>query len=108
MPVVLLPNGLKSWDTVSITKAGDSYLRSLLMLGARALLAAAKNKTDAISRWAVALAERRGYWKGGGGHRREERAHGLGGAAKGRGLCTAGLTNTADQEEHPLNRSQCC
>jgi transposase len=46
-----------------ITKAGDSYLRSLLVLGARALLAAAKNKTDAISRWAVALAERRGYWK---------------------------------------------
>ena len=46
-----------------ITKAGDSYLRSLLVLGARALLAAAKNKTDPISRWAVALAERRGYWK---------------------------------------------
>ena len=46
-----------------ITKAGDGYLRSLLVLGARALLAAAKNKTDVISRWAVALAERRGYWK---------------------------------------------
>lgn len=46
-----------------ITKAGDSYLRSLLVLGARALLAAAKNKTDPVSRWAVALAERRGYWK---------------------------------------------
>ncbi|MBQ0946617.1 IS110 family transposase [Ideonella sp. 4Y16] len=46
-----------------ITKAGDAYLRSLLVLGARALLAAAKNKTDPISRWAVALAERRGYWK---------------------------------------------
>ena len=46
-----------------ITKAGDSYLRSLLVLGARALLAAAKNKTDSVSRWAVALAERRGYWK---------------------------------------------
>jgi len=46
-----------------ITKAGNNYLRSLLVLGARALLAAAKNKTDAISRWAVALAERRGYWK---------------------------------------------
>ncbi|HEV6967829.1 IS110 family transposase [Roseateles sp.] len=46
-----------------ITKAGDAYLRSLLVLGARALLAAAKNKTDPISRWATALAERRGYWK---------------------------------------------
>jgi len=46
-----------------ITKAGDAYLRSLLVLGARALLAAAKNKTDSVSRWAVALAERRGYWK---------------------------------------------
>lgn len=46
-----------------ITKAGDAYLRSLLVLGARALLAAAKNKTDSISRWALALAQRRGYWK---------------------------------------------
>ena len=50
-----------------ITKAGDGYLRSLLILGARAVLNAAKGKTDgktdAISRWAVQVAERRGYWK---------------------------------------------
>ncbi|MGH8820907.1 MAG: IS110 family transposase [Rhodoferax sp.] len=46
-----------------ITKAGDAYLRTLLIMGARALLAAAKNKTDTVSRWAVALEERRGYWK---------------------------------------------
>jgi transposase len=35
----------------------------MLILGARAVLAAAKNKTDAISRWAIALEQRRGYWK---------------------------------------------
>jgi len=46
-----------------ITKAGDAYLRTLLILGARAVLAAAKNKTDGISRWAIALEQRRGYWK---------------------------------------------
>lgn len=46
-----------------ITKAGDSYLRSLLVLGARAVLNAAANKTDRISTWAKALAERRGYWR---------------------------------------------
>jgi len=46
-----------------ITKAGDSYLRTLLILGARAVLAAANGKNDRISRWAQALAERRGYWK---------------------------------------------
>ncbi len=46
-----------------ITKAGDPYLRSLLVLGARAVLAAAKNKSDRLSRWAVSLAQRRGYWK---------------------------------------------
>jgi transposase len=46
-----------------ITKAGDAYLRSLLVLGARAVLNAAAGKTDSISRWAVKLAERRGYWK---------------------------------------------
>lgn len=46
-----------------ITKAGDAYLRGLLVMGARAVLAAAKGKADAISRWAVALEARRGYWK---------------------------------------------
>ena len=46
-----------------ITKAGDAYLRSLLVLGARAVLNAAAHKTDSLSRWAMALRERRGYWK---------------------------------------------
>jgi transposase len=46
-----------------ITKAGDPYLRMLLILGARAALAAAKDKHDALSRWAVQLAARVGYWK---------------------------------------------
>jgi transposase len=46
-----------------ITKAGDAYLRSLLVLGARAVLNAAANKTDSLSRWAIQLRQRRGYWK---------------------------------------------
>jgi len=46
-----------------ITKAGDAYLRTLFILGARAVLAAAPKKNDPISRWVVALAARRGYWK---------------------------------------------
>ncbi len=46
-----------------ITKAGDPYVRSLLVLGARAVLNAAANKTDSLSRWALDLRERRGYWK---------------------------------------------
>ncbi len=46
-----------------ITKAGDAYLRSLLVLGARAVLNAAAVKTDSLSRWARAVRERRGYWK---------------------------------------------
>jgi transposase len=50
-----------------ITKAGDPYLRSLLVMGARAVLALAMNKTnpkqDPVSRWARSLAERRGYWR---------------------------------------------
>ena len=46
-----------------ITKAGDAYLRSLLVLGARAVLNAAPGKGDSLSRWAVKLRERRGYWK---------------------------------------------
>jgi transposase len=46
-----------------ITKAGDAYLRSLLVLGARAALNAAAKKPDSLSRWAMALRQRRGYWK---------------------------------------------
>jgi transposase len=46
-----------------ITKAGDSYLRNLLVLGARSVLNAAKSRSDALSRWALKVAERRGYWK---------------------------------------------
>jgi transposase len=46
-----------------ITKAGDGYLRSLLVLGARALLNAAPGKSDSLSRWAAQLSERRGYWR---------------------------------------------
>jgi transposase len=44
-----------------ITKRGDAYLRTLLMLGARAVLQTAAQKSDRLSRWALALRERRGY-----------------------------------------------
>ena len=46
-----------------ITKAGNPYMRSLLVLGARAVLNAVRDQTDSLSRWALALAERRGYWR---------------------------------------------
>jgi len=46
-----------------ITKAGDPYLRMLLILGARSVLQTATDKTDPVSRWAVQLAARVGYWK---------------------------------------------
>jgi transposase len=46
-----------------ITKAGDPYLRMLLILGARSVLQCAKDRPDAISRWAVQLQARVGYWK---------------------------------------------
>ena len=32
-------------------------------MGARSVLNAAKSKTGSLSRWAVALEARRGYWK---------------------------------------------
>lgn len=46
-----------------ITKAGDAYLRSLLVMGARSVLAGLGDKQDSFSRWARKLVERRGYWK---------------------------------------------
>lgn len=41
----------------------DAYLRSLLVMGARAVLSGLGNKQDRFSRWARTLQERRGYWK---------------------------------------------
>ena len=46
-----------------ITKAGDHYLRSLLVMGARAILSGLGDKQDRFSRWARSLVERRGYWR---------------------------------------------
>jgi transposase len=42
-----------------ITKGGDTYLRTLLIHGARSALKASAKKTDSRSRWAQALAARR-------------------------------------------------
>jgi transposase len=47
---------------LGITKRGNSYVRRLLVHGARAMLAAAErfHKTDALSCWARAVSQRRG------------------------------------------------
>lgn len=42
-----------------ITKAGDSYLRTLLVQGARSVLIGA----ESFSRWVCSLLERRGHWR---------------------------------------------
>lgn len=44
-----------------ITKRGDPYLRTLLVMGARAVLQRAARLKDAFSRWALAVQTRRGY-----------------------------------------------
>jgi transposase len=44
-----------------ITKRGDPYVRTLLVLGARSVLQRAAREKDPLSRWALALRERRGY-----------------------------------------------
>ncbi|MDH4256311.1 MAG: transposase [Gammaproteobacteria bacterium] len=44
-----------------ITRRGDPYLRTLLILGARTVLQAAERRQDRLSRWALAVRERRGY-----------------------------------------------
>ena len=43
---------------LGISKRGDSYLRTLLIHGARAVIRTAKHKEDRLSQWAMALAER--------------------------------------------------
>ena len=44
-----------------ITKRGDPYVRTLLVMGARSVLQRAARERDPLSRWALALKERRGY-----------------------------------------------
>jgi len=39
----------------------NAYLRTLLVMGARAVLQRAASLTDPLSLWALALRERRGY-----------------------------------------------
>lgn len=46
-----------------ITKQGDVYLRTLLIHGTRAVLAALGTKDDRLSQWIRSLIERRGYRK---------------------------------------------
>lgn len=48
---------------LGITKRGDKQLRRNLIMGARAVTAAAKEKTDEFSLWIKALMERRGFNK---------------------------------------------
>lgn len=44
---------------LGISKRGDSYLRCLLIHGARAVIYAARNKDDRLSQWVTSLAARR-------------------------------------------------
>jgi transposase len=44
---------------LGISKRGDPYLRSILIHGARAVVAQAKQKEDRLSRWVTELAQRR-------------------------------------------------
>jgi transposase len=46
-----------------ISKRGDAYLRNLLVQGARSVLHSAPGREDRLSRWALKLQDRRGYYR---------------------------------------------
>jgi transposase len=46
-----------------ISKRGDAYLRNLLVQGARSVLQTASQHPDRLSRWALELRARRGYYR---------------------------------------------
>ena len=46
-----------------ISKRGDAYLRNLLVQGARSVLQTAGMHQDRLSRWALELQARRGYYR---------------------------------------------
>lgn len=45
-----------------ITKAGDSYLRTLLVQGACSVMVGVEKKPDPFSQWVSSMINRRGYW----------------------------------------------
>ena len=47
----------------TITKRGDTYLRTLLIQGAKSVVNSAHLRSDPISRWVLALKERSGWQK---------------------------------------------
>ena len=47
----------------TITKRGDTYLRTLLIQGAKSVVNTASKRSDPISRWVLALKERSGWQK---------------------------------------------
>lgn len=62
----LVPRQHSSGDKhvlLGISKRGNSYLRTLLINGARAVVTCCGSKTDPLSRWLQALVERRGFNK---------------------------------------------
>jgi transposase len=48
-------------NLLGISKRGNAYLRTLFIHGARAVLRHSDGKVDRLSRWAIALVERRGF-----------------------------------------------
>lgn len=56
-------NNLGGITKRGITKRGDSYLRSLLIQGAKSVVMTAHKRSDPISLWAAALRERVGWQK---------------------------------------------
>lgn len=62
----LVPRQHSSGDKqvlLGISKRGNSYLRTLLIHGARAVVKCCSSKSDPLSRWLQALVERRGFNK---------------------------------------------
>ena len=47
----------------TITKRGDTYLRTLLIQGAKSAVMTAQGRNDRISKWVLALRERSGWQK---------------------------------------------
>jgi transposase len=96
-----------------ITKAGDKYLRSLLVMGAKAVLSGLGDKQDRFSRWAQEPGRASRLLEGGGGDCREECAAGLGGAAVRRGFpaqgrrCLNGETSKASAGRQRKERKEC-
>ena len=100
------PDAYARTNLGGITKRGDTYLRSLLIQGAKSAVMTAHKRSDPISQWAAALRDRAGWQKAVVALANKKRTHPVGGDDQGRRVrCTPRQRQAGCNHDHHPDRS---